>query len=75
MMKIGAKERADQRNAAVKIEAAQIDARVEERVAVLKAGLEKWKVEQEQKTELRIAAIEAAATVQAAKEAPRPTAK
>jgi DNA-binding NarL/FixJ family response regulator len=73
MMKIRAKEMADQRGAAVKIEEAQIEGRIEERIAFLQAGLEKWKTELEQRTEIIVANIQAAASVRAAKEKPRPT--
>jgi hypothetical protein len=71
IMKISAKEASDRRSAGVKIEEAQIQAAVDMRIAVLEAKLEKWKTEQEQNTELRIASIQAAAQVQAAKEQPK----
>ncbi len=73
VMKIQAKEQADKRSALVKIEQTQIEAAVERQNAMLQARLDQWVAKLEQQTELAIANIQAAATVRAAKEKPRPT--
>jgi len=73
VIKIKAKEQADQRSSMVKIEQAQIEAAVDQRTALLEAKIEKWKAEMEQRTDIIVANIQAAASVKAAKEKPRPT--
>lgn len=72
-MKIKAKDASDQRNAMVKLEQTQIEAAVERQNAILQARLDEWIAKLEARTDLMIANVNAAASVKAAKEKPRPT--